>query len=278
MPTSADSLSAEALRGLYLGLMKKVLTNWVYAESELIEPRSTRLLVRLACGAVRSLGLRLVRPQVYDPLLRSDGRDWPPFAHSMIGMKRLDNIQMCVESVLREEVPGDLIETGVWRGGAVIFMRALLGAYGVKDRKVWVADSFSGLPAPDPKYPADRGFTLHEEAALAVPLEEVKANFQKYGLLDAQVEFLKGWFADTLPKAPIDKLAVLRLDGDLYGSTMDALQALYAKLSPGGYVIVDDYGVSLPCRQAVEDFKKERGITEPVVPVDGSGVYWRRAA
>ena len=68
-----------------------------------------------------------------------------------------------------------------------------------------------------------------------MPLETVKANFEKYGLLDAQVVFLKGWFKDTLPAAPIGKLAVMRLDGDMYESTMDALKSLYPELSPGGY-------------------------------------------
>lgn len=277
MPISADSPSREQLRAAYLDLMKKVLTNSVYADSELVESRPTHLPGRLVCGLLRAAGLRLARPQVYDPLLRLEGRDWPPSAHTMAGLKRLDNMQLCAETVLQDKVPGDFIETGVWRGGTVIFMRALLKAYGVTDRRVWVADSFEGLPAPDPKYPADRGFTLHKERFLAVTLEQVKANFEKYGLLDDQVRFLKGWFADTLPKAPIEKLAVLRLDGDLYGSTMDALRALYPKLSPGGFVIVDDYGACLPCRQAVEDFRKERGITDPVVSVDWTGVYWRRS-
>jgi len=255
--------------------MKKVLTNWVYAESELIESKPTGLPGKLVCAFVDAFGFRLARPQRGDLAQRLEGRDWPPSAHTMAGMKRLDNLQKCAESVLQDGVPGDFIETGVWRGGTVILMRAILKAYGVTDRKVWVADSFEGLPAPDPKYPADKGFTLHKERFLAVSLEQVKANFDKYGLLDSQVEFLKGWFAATLPKAPIGKLAVLRLDGDLYGSTMDALKALYPKLSPGGYVIVDDYGACEPCARAVEDFRKERGITDPVEKVDWTGVCWR---
>ncbi len=72
---------------------------------------------------------------------RMEGRDWPLLGHTMIGIKRLDNLQFCVERVLADDVPGDLIETGVWRGGATIFMRAILKAHGVTDRRVWVADS-----------------------------------------------------------------------------------------------------------------------------------------
>jgi hypothetical protein len=107
--------------------------------------------------------------------------------------------------VLSEGVEGDLIETGVWRGGASIFMRAVLAAYGIEDRKIFVADSFEGLPAPDAeKYPADQNERFHTYTYLAVSKEDVENNFRKYGLLDNQVVFLKGWFKDTLPQAPIE--------------------------------------------------------------------------
>src|SRR5439155_1101033 len=160
-------------------------------------------------------GIQLVRSAPFDEAARSDGRDWPTTAHTMIGMKRLDNLQHCVEDTLARQVPGDLIETGVWRGGASIFMRGILRAHGVSDRTVWVADSFQGLPPPNPDaYPADAGDPLHTFDYLAVSLEDVKSHFERYGLLDDQVRFLKGWFRDTLPAAPIERLAVLRLDGD----------------------------------------------------------------
>jgi hypothetical protein len=195
----------------------------------------------------------------------------------MIGLRRLDNLQFCVEEVLSKNIPGDLIETGVWRGGATIFMRAILKAYGVKDRNVWVADSFEGLPAPNPeRFPQDAG-DLHHIMKLAVSLDQVKANFERYGLLDDQVRFLKGWFRDTLPKAPIERLAILRLDGDMYESTMDALVNLYPKLSLGGCLIVDDYGAVPGCRQAVLDYRQLHGILDEIVQIDWTGVYWRRS-
>jgi O-methyltransferase len=96
-------------------------------------------------------------------------------------------------------------------------------------------------------------------------------------LLDEQVRFLEGWFRDTLPAAPIKRLAVLRLDGDLYESTIQALESLYDRLSTGGYVIIDDYGNVAGCRQAVHDFRARRGINEPIRPIDWAGVYWRRS-
>jgi hypothetical protein len=195
----------------------------------------------------------------------------------MIGLKRLDNLQLCIESVLRDNVPGDFIETGVWRGGACIFMRAALEAYGDNTRSVWVADSFAGLPPPNAAdYPADEGDRLYTYKVLAVSRDQVEDNFRRYGLLDDRVKFLAGWFKDTLPTAPISRLAVLRLDGDLYESTAQALNTLYDKLSPGGYVIVDDYQLA-PCVSAIHDFRKARGIDDEIHDIDGMGVFWRRS-
>lgn len=156
-------------------------------------------------------------------------------------------------------------------------MRAVLAAHDDDERRVWVADSFQGLPKPDADaFPADAGldYTMHPE--LSVGVQQVQANFARYGLLDDRVEFLPGWFKDTLPSASIDQLAVIRLDGDLYESTIDALEALYPRLSVGGYCIIDDYGALEACRQAVDDYRGANGITEEIRPVDWTGAYWRR--
>jgi hypothetical protein len=213
----------------------------------------------------------------YDARSRRLGLDWPSHGQTMIGLTRLRQLREAVASVLREGVPGDFIETGVWRGGACIFMRALLKVHEVRDRTVWVADSFRGLPAPTPaQYPADAGQVLHEMDMLAIPIDEVRRNFEKYQMLDDQVRFLEGWFKDTLPTAPIRQLAILRLDGDLYESTIQVLEALYDKVQPGGYVIVDDYTAVAACGNAIADFRQARGIAEPLVGIDGSAVFWRR--
>jgi O-methyltransferase len=208
---------------------------------------------------------------------REFGLGWPAHAETMSGLRRLDNAAACVARVVHNRVPGDILEAGVWRGGTTILMRAVLAAYDDDVRKVWAADSFQGLPKPDAEaFPADAGldFTVHEN--LSVGVQQVRANFASYGLLDDRVEFLAGWFKDTLPNAPIDRLAVLRLDGDLYESTMDALQALYPKLSVGGYCIVDDYGAFAACRRAVDDYRAAHGVTEEILPIDWTGAYWQR--
>lgn len=208
---------------------------------------------------------------------RRQGYDWPEHAHSMIGRLRMENLQQCMTIVLEDNIEGDFIETGVWRGGACIFMRGFLKVNGINNRRVWVVDSFEGLPEPDElNYPMDKDFNLHTIDYLKVSLEKVKGNFKKYDLLDEQVCFLKGWFKDTLPSAPIEKIAVARLDGDMYSSTMDSLRNLYPKISKGGYIIIDDYGAVASCAAAVKDFRKEFDIDEPLVRIDWTGVYWRK--
>lgn len=211
-----------------------------------------------------------------DTASREGGLDWPVHAQTMVGIYRLRNIRDCMMTVLEDGIPGDCIETGVWRGGVCIYTRAILAAFGVKDRKVWVADSFEGLPPPDlQKYPQDAGDALHSIAYLAVSLEQVQENFRKYGMLDDQVVFLKGFFSDTLPGASIERIAILRLDGDMYGSTMDALGALYPKLSPGGFCIVDDYSL-FNCASAVHDYRGKHGETAEIVAIDRHAAFWRK--
>jgi O-methyltransferase len=274
----------------YLDLLKKCLTASLYDESgwQVIpgerrpEQKSLRHPVRYARAWVRHLLVRtlarrqllLVKKARFDAAARAEGRDWPCFGYTMVGHRRLDNVQECIERVIRDGVPGDVLEAGAWRGGVAILMRAVLRALGVTDRTVWVADSFAGLPKPtwtEDQTTAD----LSEVDYMKVSLEQVQANFERFGLLDGQVRFLKGWFKDTLPSAPVEKLAVLRLDADMYSSTMDVLRALYPKVSDGGYVIVDDYHTWDSCRRAVDDFCREHGINNQAKQIDYASIYWQ---
>lgn len=242
---------------LYLDLLKKCLTRHVFEDGAL-DQNSGELLP-------------------FDATLRAEGKDWPAAAETMVGLRRLDNVQECVIDVVRQGVPGDLVETGVWRGGVAILMRGALKALQVTDRVVWAADSFQGLPKPDPEhYPADAGDPHWTFPQLVASLDEVKANFERYGLLDENVRFLRGWFRDTLPSAPIEQIAVLRLDGDMYESTIVALEALYPKLSPGGFAIIDDYDCVPGCKLAVDEYRAANGIDEPLQQIDWTGVFWQR--
>ena len=207
---------------------------------------------------------------------RLNGNDWPSYSETMIGLKRLNNIEECLKDIIKNNVEGDCIETGVWRGGATIFMKAVLKVLNETKKIVWVADSFEGLPKPDDKFPEDKGDRHYEKNELSISLEDVKNNFKKYGLLDERVKFLKGWFKDTLPVAPIERLSLLRLDGDMYQSTIEALESLYPKLSVGGYIIIDDWGAVEGCKKAVEDYRKSHQINEEIKTIDWAGVYWKK--
>ena len=260
---------------LYIDLLKRTLTASIYEESGWeIKTSLTGTAGRLVSNYLASRSLLAVEAKKLDLEKRETGVDWPMFGYTMAGHRRLENVQHCVEEVLRDGVPGDFIETGAWRGGTTIFMRALLNVYDVTDRTVWVADSFEGLPVPQDD--AD-GPDLSAVDVLKVSLEQVQANFARFNLLDGQVRFLKGWFSETLPTAPIDRLAILRLDGDMYSSTMDSLVNLYDKVSKGGFVIVDDYYSWPSCKRAVTEFLAGRSIEADIKEIDWTGAYWRVA-
>jgi O-methyltransferase len=263
------------LRERYLDLLKKALTDYLHVASEHANAMPLEWLAakttlkawrnRALAAIARGSGYRLSRSDRLGAgeraARRRIGSDWPPNADTMVGLARLDNLQAAIETVITEDIPGDLVETGVWRGGAAIFMRAVLLAHGVHDRTIWACDSFAGLPPPDTKrYPQDAGDRHHAEPFLAVGVDEVRANFEKYGLLDDRVRFIEGFFEDTLAKLPAERFALLRLDGDMYGSTMVALQALYERLSPGGFVIV----------------RRTRDLDDEIVDIDGLAAYWRK--
>ena len=240
----------------------------------------------------------------------------------MIGLRRLDSLQSCVETILAEGIPGDLIETGVAKGGACILMRAVLRVRKERTRRVLCCDSFAagqqgqGPPAAalilrplfsllalasrvpsnawhrrlyatlmrlQHSFPVDPAavsedtltsflFFLRAGARFVRPpvpatgttVEAVRSHFARLGLLDEQVVFLKGFFAETLPDAPAEKLALLRLDGDLYASTRDALVHLYPRLSPGGFCIVDDYHSFEECRRVR---RAPTAATDPSAPL-----------
>lgn len=194
---------------------------------------------------------------------------------SMIGRSRMDNLWESLDHIRKEGVEGDVMECGVWRGGASIFMAGYLDIYEITDKRVFVVDSFEGVPKSE--HELDLCIDLHKEAMpqLAVDLETVKSNFRKFGLLNDNVSFVKGWFRDTLTTDLTEKIALLRLDGDLYESTMSCLINLYDKVSEGGVVIVDDYNVLPQCKKAVHDFFQQIDSALPnIMEIDWTGVFW----
>lgn len=269
-------------RDRYLSLLKRALVNRLYPEMEL-------QIAHLERGADGLSGVELQRfqrdiaerePDRFAELMAGKLNGTGPlrYAHTMIGHLRLSNIERCAEQVIAERVPGDFLEAGVCKGGAAIFMRALQVAHGADDRKTFVVDSFEGLPPSD--LPRDAAYGLHLEEArfpwLACSEETVREHFSRYDLLDSNVEFVKGWLAQSLPNSAIGELALLRIDVDLYSSTLECLDLLYDKVVDGGFVIVDDYGFLQCCRDAVDEFRSRRGVSEPVRWIDRSGIFWRK--
>lgn len=281
-----DDAVGVGLRRRYLDLLKRALVNLIYPEHEL----RMELLERTGPpgGAVedqrRLRDLRYTEPQAFAELVaaKREGRVWRHRigrdSHTVVGLGRLANLERCAAHVFSHGVPGDFLEAGVCRGGASIFLRALQVAYGHPDRRTWVADSFTGVPPPTSAVDIEHGLDLSEPQRpwLAARQEEVRDNFRTYGLLTDEVRFLPGWFAETLPSAPIERLALLRIDADLYSSTREVLDTLYGRLSAGGFVVVDDYWVLSPCRRAVDEFLAERGDGARLRRADWNAAYWQK--
>jgi O-methyltransferase len=205
--------------------------------------------------------------------LRAAGMDWPLHGLTMVGLNRLDDLQSCIESVVGDGVEGDLIEAGAWRGGASILMRATLDSLGDEGRTVWVADSFQGFPMPDGAQRDNDQWSIIDY--LEVPLEEVKANFARFGC-EGGVRFVPGFFEETMRGLVDRRWSIVRLDGDTYDATALTLRSLYPGLSVGGFLVVDDYGALAESRRAVDEFRDRHGLTEPLEAVDWTCVRWRK--
>jgi O-methyltransferase len=231
-------------------------------------------IVQKALGFFAMEVVRLIQCTPDDYLESGDAaRNRAEDAETMLGTRQLDNMQACISTILSDGIEGDLLEAGVWRGGMTIFMRAVLRAHGDRRRRVWVADSFAGLPIPD---------RAHESFGwrpgdMSASIDEVRANFAKYGLLDEQVQFLEGYFKETLPHSAIPQLAILRVDADLYESTKEVLAALYPRLAVGGYAIFDDYQNLPDCRRAIDEYRAAYEIVDPIQRIDRRAVFWRKS-
>jgi hypothetical protein len=276
------------LRRRYIDLLKRAVANFIYPENELriemLEERRHGEGGDWLAYERRMRDIRYLEPETFEALLqfKREGGNWKQrparFSHTMIGQRRLDNLDYCAAEVMRDGIEGDFLEAGVLQGGASIFLRGLQVAYGEPHRRMWVADSFAGLPPARLEQDVAIGidFTEPKQPWLAWPLHAVRDNFRTYDLLSDEVRFVEGWFSETLPHAPIEKLAILRLDADLYESTRDVLVPLYDKVVPGGFIIVDDYHAFAACRQAVDEVRLDRRDDAPLRRIDWSGVCWKK--
>ena len=212
----------------------------------------------------------------YDDAMRIKGLDWPLFGLTMVGQKRLENIQELLIRAIHDDLPGDFVECGVWRGGASIFAKAVIEAYASRSRHVHLADSFEGLPRSTQARDDDSWSRMDY---LKVNKDEIAGSFRDLGLLDSGVRFHKGFFRYSMPRLRAEletnekQIAVLRMDGDMYESTMDILYNLYDLVPVGGCVIVDDWIIPV-CQQAITEFRKRNEVFDEIVPIDSTGMFW----
>jgi len=242
--------SATFARDAYVELIKRSITNYAYlggaapvrefSSATHYDARQGRWLV--------------------DPLAR-------PL--TLLNRRQLDLIEQSMLTLEAQCVPGDYIEAGVWRGGVIILMNALLRAYGIAGRRIHAADSFAGIPR-NVRFKHDPVDTWSDRWVAS--LDEVKQNIARFDLLDDRVVFVPGYFADSLGHLAGERFGLIRLDVDSYESVETSLTRLYPLLSCGGIVIIDDWHL-VPCRMAVGAYRSAHGITDPIMTAGGNA-WW----
>jgi cephalosporin hydroxylase len=265
---------------LYLNLLKGAVLHLHYLEDEL---RIEHLLKQVATGKPVSArkvsdparfmknelaGLQRARQtgELPDDHAESNGAPGS-LAYTSIGRVRLDHLERCLEVIRDEAVEGDLVECGTGRGGSAVFLRGFLEAYALSRPRLWVADRFGGGSAPSEE----------ETPRFSTDLNTVREAFARFGLLDGRVVFLQGPSSRTLSEAPIEKVALVRIDGHDPEEIEATLEAVYDKVTLGGFVVVDDYGAP-ECQAAVDRFRSERGVIDRLERIDWSGAWWRKTA
>jgi hypothetical protein len=181
----------------------------------------------------------------------------------------LDLVEKSILAVEERGVPGDFIEAGVWRGGVIILMRALINAHEIAERRIFAADSFAGIPK---NVRATNDPVDSWRDRWVASLDEVRRNIERFGLLDDRIAFVEGYFSDSLKTLAGERFALIRLDSDSYDSVEESLVRLYPLLSEGGVIIIDDWHL-VGCRTAVLNYRSRHGVKEEIKTYDGNA-YW----
>jgi hypothetical protein len=184
----------------------------------------------------------------------------------MCSYARLLALHRAVLNLEANEIPGDIVECGVAHGGSAAMMALTLGN---QSRRLWLFDTFEGLPAPTEADP-DRHIASLYTGAFCASVEEVQSSLQKLGIASTAT-IVPGLFQDTLPQWGTRPIALLHVDGDWYESVKATLNNLYDHVSPGGVIQFDDYGHWAGAGRAVDEFMKFREIEQPLRYIDFSG-------
>jgi hypothetical protein len=184
---------------------------------------------------------------------------------SMTSVERLYGLWRAVRYATEAGIPGAFVECGVWRGGSVMLMAATLRGLGVRDRDIWLYDTFEGMSEPsgndvdvmgNPAESLLRSDAKSEDSGIwaYAPIDAVRRNVAQVDYPTDRYRFVKGRVEDTIPAEAPEEIAVLRLDTDWYESTRHELVHLFPRLRPGGVLIIDDYGHWQGARKAVDEY------------------------
>lgn len=211
---------------------------------------------------------------------------WKIARYTQVPLTGLQAVMNCVETINRENVPGAIVECGVWRGGCAALLSRGAKA---KNRPLWLFDSFQGMPERTEKDDDEHSEMLSKGRASG-KLEAVGTNvatedwvkyllFSQFDCPAELVHIEKGWFQDTVPpaKSKIGEIALLRLDGDFYESVKICLEELYPQVAPGGIVILDDYHAFIGCKKAFEEYFASTGLPRFTVIQGNHGIWFRKA-
>jgi len=199
-----------------------------------------------------------------------------PNVYSMCEPKEINQVKFLLEDVIKNNISGCIVETGVWRGGMSMWMQSVL-KYHQDNRDIWLYDIFGKFPSSSnskDQYIHNITEMLFESAPTA---SDVQNNFKTHGLLDTNIKFVVGDFKHTVPQNQIHQIALLHCDSDYYDSTKIVLENFYSKINKGGYIIIDDYNNPyLACKTAVDEFRSKYNISTPIIDTHGGSVYWRK--
>ena len=238
---------------------------------------------------IRAFGVDVVRyPSSRDETLPVDLDDLATesiravSAYTMTSPERLFALIQAVRYVAKAGVPGDIVECGVWRGGSMMAAARTLIECGDQTRALYLFDTFEGMSAPTDKdvaidgQSADALLTRQDKsdprsAWCLATIEDVKSGMSSTRYPTDRIRYIRGKVEDTIPGNAPEKISILRLDTDWYESTKHELENLYPRLSPGGVLIIDDYGHWKGAREAVDEYLKTKGIKLLLNRIDYTG-------
>lgn len=202
---------------------------------------------------------------------------------TMTSAERIRGLHRALQTIHEEQIPGDIVECGVWRGGNIIIAKTALDSVKQSDtdhdRLYWAFDTYEGMTPPGDQDPAPAHASWQDPVVNCLStFDEVQANFLTWAVWDDRIRMVKGPVETTLldPANTPNRIAILRLDTDWYASTKIELERLFARLVPTGFLIIDDYGHWSGCRQAVNEFFGEQFVQDNFEWLDNTGIMYRK--